>query len=110
MQIDFPAPPNPAALPDATCYTIELFGSVRTASGADLVGDSNLSIRALAGDTTGNGTVNLGDALYIKRCIGTINAWEAPWLDFNVDGTLDNADVLACKQRVTSPAAQALCP
>lgn len=95
------------ALPDAQCYTI---GIGARAMDQVIDGDADCNVRALVGDTTGNGSVNLGDALYVQSKIGqTVDNTTAAF-DVDLDGTISMSDVLAVKALVTSPALQAVCP
>ncbi len=98
------------ALPDETCYRIDVAGAVTNQQGAALTGDTDCRVRSLLGDATGSGEVNLGDALLTKVRVGQ-NAAASPQLDFNLTGgTINTADMLLAKNRVASPARKALCP
>ena len=97
---------DPGALPDGACYTITL-GS-RTFTGP-LGGDTDAKVRALSGDATGDGLVNLSDALAIQARIGGDPA-ASPGFDVDLSGAIDLSDALAAKAAVASPAGQALCP
>lgn len=98
------------ALPDGTCYTIDIAGSVQNAQGQPVSGDTNCLIRSLVGDVAGSGEVNLSDAILEHIHIGD-TAIAHPNLDIDVSGgTIDNADTLAIKALVTSPAHATDCP
>ncbi len=94
-------------LPDESCYTVTIGANTFAQT---LVGDTDCRIRALAGDTGGNGVMNLGDMLYTKSSIGT-SAASAPQQDVNLDGgTIDLGDTMFVKSAISSPSRQALCP
>ncbi len=99
----------PGALPDETCYAIDLTGVVANGVGL-LAGDPNVNVRSLYADTTSNGTVNLTDVIRVKLVNGQ-PAGSYPQTDVNLSGgNITNADMLATKARVTSPAHQVICP
>lgn len=98
------------ALPDETCYRVSIAGALQTTAGAPIVGDTDCSIRSMAGDVTGDGAVLLGDALAAKSQVGA-PASSAARFDINLSGgTISLGDALAARARVTSPAHAALCP
>lgn len=95
----------PGQLPDQTCYTITL-GAVIT---QPLTGDTDCMLRALEGDTMGDGRVNLSDAVSAKARIGqSVPATVA--FDLDLSGAIDMQDALYAKSKVSKPARQALCP
>ncbi len=92
---------------DGSCYTITLGPGTLTQT---LSGDNDCMIRALAGDTTGNGTVNLGDVLFTRSRLDQPAAVN-PRHDINLSGgNIDADDMLAIKDAITTPPHQALCP
>jgi hypothetical protein len=94
------------ALPDESCYLVEIGAAAITES---LQGDTDVYVRALAGDATGSGVITLSDALLVNASAGAaVNA--APAKDLDLSGAIDAADALFAKNRVSSPARQALCP
>ena len=94
------------ALPDQSCYTIEVLPA---ALAENLGGDRTLMVRALVGDATASGDITLSDAILIAVQPGG-PALAAPQFDLDLSGTIDFADALAAKGLVASPAASALCP
>ena len=97
-------------LPDGTCYIIDIAGTVQNAQSQPVGGDTTCLIRSLVGDVTGNGGVNLSDATLDHVHLGDA-ATANPSLDVDVSGgTIDNADTLAIKALVTSPAHATDCP
>src|SRR5205823_15119451 len=86
------------------------------ASGAPgLAGDTDVMLRSLYADATGDGIVNLSDALLIKTNIsapaGPTCACGTPQFDLDhTGGNIDLSDALAAKARIASPPHQALCP
>lgn len=107
MLIAFPSAPAPGALPDQTCYRIVINSG---ALSEPLFGDDDVYVRALVGDTTSNGVVNLGDALFTKERISQ-PALGNPEHDIDTSGgAVALQDVLAIKSLVASPARMALCP
>ncbi len=92
---------------DQACYTITIGPAALSQT---VTGNTTCRIRSLQGDGTGNGSVNLGDAIYTKKKIGQ-TADVFPNLDYNLTGgTIDTADMLAVKPLITSPPRKALCP
>ncbi len=107
LTINFPATPTAGFLPDEKCYTITLNPG---AVAETITGDANCKVRALVGDTTGNGELNLGDALFTKVNY-TQAASAKPQHDINLGGgNIDYNDMLVIKGGVTRPAKKALCP
>lgn len=108
LSIDFAA-----SLPDGRCYTIDLDGVVWDSFDFNkpIGGDTDVKVRNLFGDaspTSTQGTVALGDALYIKsRIAAGATAAAEPWADVNLSGGVINlGDALAVKSRV----GQSACP
>lgn len=93
-------------LPDRRCFNIQLQSG---ATEPALVGDLDTNIRALEADVTGNGTVNLGDAIALRAFVGhTANA--QPALDVDLSGgSISLEDVLVAKTRVSSPDVHTVC-
>ncbi len=97
------------ALPDGKCYTITIGSGMVTQS---IGGDNNCKVRSLHGDTTMNGTVNLGDVLWTQTKITEPpqTAADNPDHDVNLSGgNIDVTDMQAVKARVTLPAYQVFC-
>lgn len=106
LDINFAA----GALPDATCYRIDVDDLVASLHGSELVGDTDCSVRTLWGDVTGDGQVVLGDSLATKARVNLPVANNVRF-DTNLSGGIINlGDALAVKTRVSSPARNALCP
>lgn len=94
------------ALPDRKCYHITI--------GLDAIWeilqeDNDCFIRSVVGDTTLNGTANLGDMMYVLMKAGSAVEF-FPWLDVDLSGAVDSGDVEAVKARVISPAPVVTCP
>src|SRR5205085_10444989 len=95
---------NAGALPDQSCYTIQI-GSGTLAE--TISGASGVMIRSLEGDANMSGEVTMTDALGIKNFV-TWPSPSAPYLDINVSGgSISLADALAAKVKITN---RALCP
>lgn len=109
LTIDFAASPAPGFLPDQTCYTIVIGPTTLAQS---IIGDNDVSVRALVADTTGNGDVALGDTLATKARVTTpTTAVSAPHHDVNLTGgNINLGDTLFVKSQVTSPPHRAFCP
>ncbi len=100
----------PGDLPDQACYTVDIAGAVRNPASLAPTGDTNCMIRALEGDTTGDGIVNLSDVINTWVHIGA-NFATNPAYDMNLSATtIDAADMLFAKARVASPPRQVSCP
>jgi len=98
---------DPGVLPDQKCYTITIGPGTVTKT---LSGDNNCMVRALVGDSTGNGKVNLGDVLFTRKKLNQPAA-DNPCHDINLSGgNIDADDFLAIKNAVTTPPHQAHCP
>ncbi len=91
---------------DGSCYTITIGPGTLTQT---IDGDNDCMVREGVGDTTGNGTVNLGDILFTKTRF-TQPATDNPQHDIELSGTIDSADTLAIKGVITTPPHQVLCP
>jgi hypothetical protein len=98
---------NPGVLPDQACYTLTIGAGTVTQT---LSGDLDVKVRALAGDTTGNGVVNLSDAI-LTNIMASSAAAAAPQHDVDLSGgAIALNDALFIKALVASPPLQALCP
>ncbi len=106
LAIEFAVAPAPGFLPDETCYEITIPSAV---TDPPLAADASVSVRALMADTTGSGDVTLSDAIVTQVRAGAALSGDARF-DIDLSGTIDGADVLLAKSRVTSPARQSLCP
>lgn len=101
LQILLNAPPNEG------CYRFDIANAVRNLANMAPAGDTDCNVRSLAGDATGDGLANLGDALRIKVNIGTAAATAPQW-DLNVTGgNVDLGDALFAKSQVNR---NARCP
>lgn len=98
LQITF----NAGLLPDKTCYAID----VAPAGVPGLTGDHDVNVRALVGDTTSSGLVNLSDAIAAKVRIGAAVASNAQF-DVDLSGAVALQDALAAKSDI---GVSALCP
>lgn len=99
----------PGALPEETCYRINLAAAGILSLRGGLAGDADCSLRSLLADGTGSGDATLSDALFTKRHIGR-SAAVLPQLDFDLSGTITQADALLAKSRVIKPDGKVLCP
>jgi hypothetical protein len=103
----FPASPAAGSLPDESCYHITLGEGL---TDPPLAGDLDVWVRSLYGDTTVSGLVNLSDAILTRTRLGQAAAAQ-PAMDVDLSGgTIDNADALAIKSRVSSPPHEVICP
>jgi hypothetical protein len=97
---------NAGVLPDESSYAITVnSGMINQA----IFGDHDCNIRSLYGDASGDGRVNLSDAILIKARAGTSVAVN-PQLDLDLSNAINQTDVLAAKTRVARPTHQALAP
>lgn len=95
----------PANAPDQTCYRIDLSGAVPL-----LQGDTDCMLRALKGDTTSDGQVDMADVILTKAKIGQ-PAGSFPKFDLTLSGGAVNlTDAIFAASLVTNPPRQALCP
>jgi hypothetical protein len=107
LQIVFAA----GALPDQTCYTLNIAGAVQSTVGVVLGGDTDCNIRSLLGDANGDGTASTTDMSSIKGKISPpIDVTTGPQFDLNLSGGMTTTDMALAKSRVTSPTKMALCP
>lgn len=98
---------NAGQLPTDTCYVITISQSAIL---EPLTGDNDVRVRSLLGDVTGDGSVNLGDALAAKnRAASTQPVNTSPQFDVNLSGSINLGDALLIRSRTTSPPHQALC-
>ncbi len=100
---------DPGQLPDNACYTITLGPNFIE---EPTIGDTEVKLRSLYGDTTGDGIVTLSDAILTRhKALAGASAADAPRFDLDLSGgTINSADVLAAKGRVAFPAHRTLCP
>ena len=82
----------PEGLPDQQCYRIDLGANI-----ACLKGDTDILIRSLTGDVTGDGIVDSADLLEAKSRISRPVMPDHIALDVNIDGALNAADVLTIR-------------
>ena len=87
-------------LPDGRRYTIDVTGKfVGLWTGLLVGGDANCQVRALAGDVSGDGEVNLADlglvAANLHEALATANAL----CDLNLDGRINLIDLAIAKSR-----------
>ncbi len=98
---------DPGHLPDNGCFTMTIGPGTLAQI---IVGDKDCKIRSLHGDTTMNGTVNLGDVLWTKSMNGqAASAHPAHDVDLS-GGNIDSGDASIIKSRVAMPPNTALCP
>jgi hypothetical protein len=82
----------PEGLPDQQCYRIDLGANI-----ACLRGDTDILIRSLTGDVTGDRIVDSADLLEAKSRISRPVMPDHIALDVNIDGALNAADVLTIR-------------
>jgi hypothetical protein len=70
---------------------------ITSISGTTLMGDSDIEVRALVGDTNGSTSVNATDISQAKSKVGNIVSGSNFWHDVTVDGNLNTSDVLLVK-------------
>lgn len=78
----------PGALPDETCYTIDISGAIE-----DLQSDAGCMIRALVGDVDFNGVVDEDDVDAVNDNWGNADVTNAQF-DVNLDGVINLDDML----------------
>jgi len=106
MVLTFPASPGVGFLPDQTCYTITIPQATIVQT---LLNDNDANVRALVGDATGSGDVNLSDVILAKLRIGAAITANARF-DMDLSGAINISDAEFAKAHVTSPGRKALCP
>ena len=79
-------------LPDQACYRIDLAGNV-----VGLAGDTDCLVRALAGDTNGDGYTNLTDMAQVKSKDGQPAFPDNIRFDVNLDGSVNLTDMALVK-------------
>lgn len=95
-----------SGVPDGSCVTISLAGLVDLA-GNPLVGDTDVQIRVLEGDSDGNGTVEIDDLMSIRmRLFQAVDAGHLT-RDVTVDGVINIVDMNAAKGNLAGTAS---CP
>jgi len=92
--LTFADTPGDHYLPDGQSYTIAL--ATDTVS-PPLAGPATVTVRSLAGESTNNGALNLGDVLYVKSKIGQPVDPTTAVVDIDLSGAIDMSDVLAAK-------------
>ncbi|MBN2581833.1 MAG: hypothetical protein JXL80_02115 [Planctomycetes bacterium] len=89
-----------ASPPDADVYTVTLTDTLRTLDGQTLSGNREVTVRLLAGDTDGSGTVTAADVLALRAAAGqAVSAGNAA-LDLDASGVITSADVRAAWTRL----------
>ena len=83
---------DPGVLPEATCYTIDLAGTVEDLGAQPLTGDTDCMVRSLVGDTNGDGSTNNTDKSQVASMNGYPPFPDNIRLDVNMDGTINNTD------------------
>jgi hypothetical protein len=78
---------------DRTTVAVTIGGFADLAGNA-LVGDSDVSVRALAGDVNGNGVVNEMDFLLARRALFRPLSDQTFLADIDLDGSVDSFDLL----------------
>lgn len=82
---------------DRAAVTVTFAGLVDAAGNA-VAGDSDVSVRTLAGDVNGNGVVNELDYLLIRRALFRPVTGENFLADLDLDGTVDAFDLLHARK------------
>jgi regulation of enolase protein 1 (concanavalin A-like superfamily) len=75
-----------------------LMAGIADPSGNTLVGDVDVSIRALAGDVNGNGVVNAIDLLMVRRSLFRPAGAESFLADLDADGSIDSVDLVHARR------------
>ena len=78
---------------DRSVITVTV-GGLADLSGNPLAGDSDVSVRALAGDVNGNGVVDQLDFLFVRRALLRPLTDQTFLADINLDGAVDTIDLL----------------
>ncbi|NIA21975.1 MAG: hypothetical protein GWP05_08450 [Anaerolineaceae bacterium] len=82
-----------ASPPNADTYAVTLTDALRQVGGAAISGDTDITIRLLAGDVDGSGAVSAADMAALRNKAGsTVNASSATW-DVDSSGAITSADV-----------------
>ncbi|NIA22256.1 MAG: hypothetical protein GWP05_09915, partial [Anaerolineaceae bacterium] len=88
-----------AALPDADLYTVAITSGLKDFLGASAGGDSDLTLRVLAGDVDGSGSVTQADMLVVRAAGLVVDAERAP-TDIDQSGTISAGDMSAVRCRL----------
>lgn len=94
-----------ANVPDASCLTLAI-ADIVDLQGHPIAGNNVLYIRVLLGDATGNGQVNLSDAILTKSRSGLSGSENAP-MDIDGSGSVTLNDALLAKTRIGN---HVICP
>lgn len=89
-----------APLPDADVYTIALTDVLHSAAGQTITGDRDLTLRVLAGDVHGSGTVTAADILAACSQSGLPLSAATARYDLNASGSVTGDDLLAIRARL----------
>jgi hypothetical protein len=87
---------NLSGVPDGTCLRIGLTG-ISDLFGQPLVGDNDVHLRVLTGDTNGDGKTNLIDMAQVKSMNGQPLLPENARFDVNLDGSINLIDMALVK-------------
>jgi len=85
-----------SGVPDETCLAITLAGLVDL-TGNPLVGDNDVHVLVLAGDTNGDGFTNLTDMAQVKAMDGSALDDSTGRFDLNFDGAINLTDMSLAK-------------
>jgi hypothetical protein len=100
----------PGNIPDLTCMTFNVLGTVQNGAGQGLVGDTDCMARVTFGDATSDGIVNLSDPLFIKAHFGA-GVMAFPQCDINLlNAVINLQDALMAKGQIFSPPRRTRCP
>ncbi|MBN2583910.1 MAG: hypothetical protein JXL80_12655 [Planctomycetes bacterium] len=88
------------ALPDVDTYTITATSTLRTTGGLGLEGDTNIVLKALAGDLDGSGEVSAADLLAARAASGETLTTANARYDADGSGTITSADLRAMRPTV----------
>ena len=85
-----------SGIDDGTCVDVTVIG-IEDLAGNALVGDRDLRVNVLAGDTNGSGLVDNSDMISVRVRRGQTVANPTAQYDINVDGVIDNSDLIAVR-------------
>jgi hypothetical protein len=71
-----------------------LMAGLADLAGNPMAGDSDVSVRALAGDVNGNGVVNAIDLLLARRALFRAVGDQTFLADLDADGSIDSVDLV----------------
>jgi hypothetical protein len=88
MIVNLTGVPNAHSVTISATNVTDVFGQTTT---------SSISMAALLGDTTGNGTVNASDIAQTKSSSGKAASWATSRTDVNASGAINASDIALVK-------------